>query len=227
MLNNSGTLFYPVVQAPGKTGACFFNCLIIGLLGALSACANAPPADFTVNSLIEYRRANVVIQEWDISCGAAALATILTYQHNDAVSEKDIAEAMLQKTDPLKVRFKGGFSLLDMKRFVVSRGYSGVGYRRLSLENLIDLGPAIVPVDLDNYNHFVVFRGMRGDKVLLADPAFGNRTVSVETFERTWLQNISFVVSRGDDQTPPNRLRVQPVDFINVPPAVVRHSIHR
>ena len=37
------------------------------------------------------RHDNVVVQEWDLSCGAAALATILNYQYDDPVSEREIA----------------------------------------------------------------------------------------------------------------------------------------
>jgi predicted double-glycine peptidase len=37
------------------------------------------------------RRDRTIVQEWDLSCGPAALATLLTYQHGDPVSEREIA----------------------------------------------------------------------------------------------------------------------------------------
>ena len=160
-----------------------------------------------------------------MSCGAAALATVLAYQHSDSVSEKEIAEAMLHRTDPLKVKIKGGFSLLDLKRFVESRGFKGAGYQNLSLKHLVELGPAIVPVNLGDYNHFVVFRGVSDDKVLLADPAFGNRAVDIQTFEKSWLQNIGFVVARRDGVVKANRLTAQPSDFIRASPAAIRQAL--
>jgi predicted double-glycine peptidase len=167
-----------------------------------------------VRSLLEFRQESVVIQQWDISCGAAALATILAYQHGDPVPEKTIAEAMLRRTDPLRVKVRGGFSLLDLKRFVETRGYTGEGYTQLTVEDLLKFGPTIVPVNLDGYNHFVVFRGTFADRVLLADPAFGNRTVPLKRFEESWLQKIGFIVSRRDGASPPNRLMLQEYDFI-------------
>src|SRR5687768_14522654 len=97
-----------------------------------------------VRSLLEIRQANVVVQEWDTSCGAAALATLLQYQHGFFDSEKEIAEAMLRVSDPLKVKVRGGFSLLDLKRYADARGLEGVGYMHLSLDNLIDMAPAVV-----------------------------------------------------------------------------------
>ena len=43
------------------------------------------------------RRDRVVVQKWDLSCGAAALATILTYQHGDPVPEREIATGLIQR----------------------------------------------------------------------------------------------------------------------------------
>jgi predicted double-glycine peptidase len=189
---------------------------------ALSASARA---DEPVRSLREIRQANVVVQQWDTSCGAAALATLLNYQHGLPMPEKTIAETMLQRVDPLKVKVRGGFSLLDLKRYVDGLGLEGVGYMQLSLENLLDLAPAIVPVQFRGYPHFVVVRGRSGGKVLLADPAFGNRAVDVATFEQSWQGNIGFVVQRRDGKAPPNRLRVQPIDMLRPPDAAIRTAI--
>lgn len=171
------------------------------------------------------RQQNVVVQKWDLSCGAAALATILKYQHQYPASEREIAASMLRKTDELKVKVRGGFSLLDLKRYVESRGLKGNGYRDVDLQNLIALAPAIVPVYLGDYNHFVVFRGLVANRVLLADPAFGNRWVDVETFKQSWLEHIAFVVKREDGQTPPNQLTVVPNDLALPPDSAVRNNV--
>jgi predicted double-glycine peptidase len=179
-----------------------------------------------VRSLLEIREANVVIQRWDISCGAAALATLLTYQHGDPVPEKAIAEAMLGRTDPLRVKARGGFSLLDLKRYVEARGYEGDGYAEMSLEELEELGPAIVPVTFLGDPHFVVYRGRIADRVLLADPAFGNRTVDVTGFEKAW-EKIAFTVNRRDGAALPNRLSVQPHDGLRVSPDMIRSAVMR
>ena len=60
------------------------------------------------------------------------------------------------------------------------------------------MAPAIVPITTRGYPHFVVVRGRAGDKLLIADPAFGNRTMDVDAFESAWTQNIGFVVRRRD-----------------------------
>src|SRR5690606_5283590 len=75
-----------------------------------------------VTSLLEMRRDRVVVQQWDLSCGAAALATLLNYQHGDAVSEREVARGLIQREEyleqPLLVQARQGFSLLDLKRYV-------------------------------------------------------------------------------------------------------------
>src|SRR5690242_19372451 len=114
-----------------------------------------------VRSLLEMRHQGVVIQEWDISCGAAALATVLTYTFGDPVSEREVAQGMLRQTDPLRVKVRGGFSLLDMKRYAEGRGLRAEGYRGLSLDELLRLKSPIIPIDLHGDPHFVVVRSMR------------------------------------------------------------------
>lgn len=165
------------------------------------AAALVLPACFTdagaqpVRSLLEMRREGVVVQQWDTSCGAAALATVLTYGFKDPVSERAVAQAMLRRTDPLRVKVRGGFSLLDLKRFVEGRGYAAAGFRKVSLEELLAMQSPIVPIDEHGDPHFVVVRGLREGKLDVADPAFGNRIMSVERFTAAWQDGIAFVVT--------------------------------
>jgi predicted double-glycine peptidase len=161
------------------------------------SCALGPrPPRHAVRSLAEIRHERVVMQKWDLSCGAAALATLLTYDLGDAVTERAVAGAMLRRTDPLKVRVQGGFSLLDLYEYVERRGHAPAAFGQLSLEQLQDLAPAIVPVRVHSFDHFVVFRGVRRSGVEFADPAYGNRTMPVAEFERAWKQKVAFVVTR-------------------------------
>jgi uncharacterized protein len=149
-----------------------------------------------VRSLLEIRRENVVMQAWDASCGAAALATVLTHTFADPVAEKSVARDMLRRTDPLRVKVRGGFSLLDMKRYLESRGYTASGYRGLSVEELAAMRSPIVVISEYGDPHFVVVRAIREGRVLLADPAFGNRSISLERFRAAWQEGIGLVVSR-------------------------------
>jgi predicted double-glycine peptidase len=199
-----------------ESRAFFF--LLLAVAGAAAAEHVGP-----VRSLLEIRQTNVIVQQWDVSCGAAALATLLTYHHGDPVSEKAVAQAMLGKTDPLRVKVRGGFSLLDLKRYAEARGFQADGYMDVSLTDLAKFGPAIVPVTLDGYPHFVVFRARIGDRVLIADPAFGNRSVEVAIFEKAW-QKIAFVVDRRSN-TPPSRLGPRLQDELRPSADMIRRAL--
>jgi predicted double-glycine peptidase len=159
-----------------------------------------------VRSLLELRDDRLVRQHWDLSCGAAAIATLMTYQLGDPVSERQAAVGMLRTGDARLVRARLGFSLLDLKRFAASRGFAAAGYAGLSLDELLAMAPAVAPIRVRGFGHFVVVRGRRGDRLLLGDPAFGNRTMSVEAFMQAWTSRIGFVVAPPDDPHPPNRM---------------------
>jgi predicted double-glycine peptidase len=91
--------------------------------------------------------------------------------------------------------------LKDLKSYVAKRGYVGQGLGELNLEHLIKLAPLIVPIRTLGYNHFVIFRGVVANRVLLADPAWGNRTMLTEDFLNSWIRHpgighVGFTVSK-------------------------------
>ncbi|SFI47390.1 C39 family peptidase [Nitrosomonas sp. Nm34] len=177
----------------------------------------------TVKSLFEMRRENVVVQKWDLSCGAAALTTLLNFQHDDMVTEKQVAKMLMTREEYIKnpqlVNIRQGFSILDLKRYADKRGYEGIGYGKLTLDDLVKNAPIIVPVNLLGYNHFVIFRGIKGNRVLLADPAWGNRTLLIEQFENAWINfpqigRVGFVVARTDGVPTSNLLKPRAEEFV-------------
>jgi predicted double-glycine peptidase len=193
----------------------------VGFSSSTSVLALEPPRP--VKSLLEMRHDRVTIQNWDLSCGAAALATILNYQYGDPVPEREIAKGLIGRDkyldNPSLVKAQQGFSLLDLKKYVDARGYTGIGYGKLDLDDLIERAPIVVPIRANGYNHFVVFRGIRGNRILVADPAWGNRTLTVDEFEDAWLVypefgRIGFVVAQRDATLPENRLAPRSEDFV-------------
>ena len=148
-----------------------------------------------LTSYIELRQSKLVRQGWDTSCGAAALATLITYHHQQPVSEAAIALTLLKNTDPDRVRERGGFSLLDLKRYTSAMGYSGRGFGSMTLDDLEDFAlPAILPIRIRGFDHFIVYRKRLGDRIFIGDPAFGNLTLKVAEFEAMWQSKIAFYV---------------------------------
>jgi predicted double-glycine peptidase len=194
--------------------------VVLALLAATSARADGARP---VRSLMEFRQRNIVLQQFDLSCGAAALATILRYQHGESVTERNVAIGLISRDiyveDPDVIRVRGGFSLLDMNRYTERLGYFGRALGNVTYDDLLDLVPAIVPIRLHGYNHFVVFRGAFRDTVVLGDPAFGNRTMSRHRFIEAWIEyadigHVGFVVERKDGLIPPSRLEPITSDFL-------------
>lgn len=185
-------------------------------LGAAIAGPAQAQTPAPVRSMMEMRTERVVKQAWDLSCGAAVLATLLRYQHGEAVSERDVAIGMMNRPEylarPEIVRIREGFSLLDMRRFVATRGLVGEGFGNMTLKDLVARAPVVVPIHRNGYNHFVIFRGMARNRVLVADPSFGTRTLRTDQFERLWrpmgdMGRVGFIVRReGQAITAPGAL---------------------
>jgi predicted double-glycine peptidase len=156
--------------------------------------------DRPARSIKALRDENLVKQRLDFSCGAAALATMLRYGFGEAVTEREILTQLfdlLSDEEKTSVR-KTGFSLLHLQRVAQARGYTAQGFR-LPPDQLSMLGgPVIVFIRPRGYEHFAVLRGVRDDRVYLADPSRGNIRMPGYAFLDDWLQDdgtgIIFVV---------------------------------
>ncbi|NWG91326.1 MAG: C39 family peptidase [Parvularculaceae bacterium] len=184
---------------------------LIALIVAAAALGSAPArsADLIVQSggaanrlkvqsLLERKFATVVRQQFDFSCGSAALATLLTHHYGRATSESDAFRAMWNVGDQARIR-EFGFSLLEMKRFLEAAGLRADGFK-LTLERVAEIGvPGIALIEEDGYRHFVVVKGFSRGKVLVGDPARGLRTLTPKKFAAVWDGTILFI--RTDLQT--------------------------
>src|SRR3982751_2740067 len=66
-----------------------------------------------VTSMVGRRFGTVVRQQYDFSCGSAALATLLRYHYEDPQTEQSVFLDMFRDGDQDQIR-RLGFSLLDM-----------------------------------------------------------------------------------------------------------------
>ncbi len=138
-----------------------------------------------VTSMKELRMARVVMQQYDFSCGAAAVATLLSFHYNRPTPEYTVFKTMFDKGDQAVIR-KRGFSMLDMKGYFERLGYHSDGFR-LKLDRLQAIGvPVITLVDIKGYKHFVVVKGMDDGRVLVGDPAFGTSVMEKSYFASIW-----------------------------------------
>ncbi len=152
-----------------------------------------------VTSIKERKFITTVRQQYDYSCGSAALATLLAYHYHDPVSEETVLQAMWEKGDQEKIR-REGFSLLDIKQYLEARGYSADGYEA-PLDKLAKIGiPAIALIRDNGYHHFVVVKGVRDGQVAVGDPSIGARIIPREEFEKMRINRILFVINNARDR---------------------------
>ena len=153
-----------------------------------------------VKSMKALRDAYVVRQRYDYSCGAAALATLLRYGFGEPATEEDVLKQLFDLLDDQEkiISRKEGFSLLDLRRVALARRFKAEGFR-IEPEDLDKIsGPVLVYIEPRGYKHFAVLRGVKGDRVYLADPARGNIRMPLYAFVESWKQadgrGIIFVV---------------------------------
>lgn len=145
-----------------------------------------------LTTLQELKFRRVIRQQYDFSCGSAALATLLSYHYNMPTKETAVFADMWEHGDKAKIK-REGFSMLDMQQYLARRNIPSNGFRS-SLDRLVKANvPALVLVNREGYLHFVIVEGIRDGRVLLADPASGTRAMSTEDFQKHW-NGIFFVV---------------------------------
>lgn len=157
---------------------------------------NAAMKSSSLKSMLDFRDENVIRQQYDYSCGAAALATLLRFGLDDPVTEQQIVADLfsgLAKGDAA-TRQKEGFSLFDLQQVAQKRGYKAEGFR-LEPQDITRLnGPVIVFLETLGYKHFAVLKGVRGDRVYLADPSRGNIRMPAYRFLQAWMRDGSGIV---------------------------------
>jgi hypothetical protein len=190
-----------------KTTLLFITASSLWLSMSLSSAANMQfggvvPGTMISKNIISMRERHfidMVPQQTDFSCGAAALATILNYAYGYDFSEADVIAGMLKVSNPELVQNKG-FSLLDIKHYVETLGLRGRGYTvNPEILDRIKI-PTIVLLDIRGYKHFVVLKKATPDKVYIADPALGNRVMDRQDFVDGWNKVTFAVIGNGFDR---------------------------
>ena len=173
--------------------------IALASLAALAGCAagdrgtarfimgSSPVCDYAirVSSVEDMRFAGIVRQRFDFSCGSAALATLLRYHYGFNVREDNAFRGMWTRGDQDQIR-RLGFSLLDMKSWLGSRGLRADGYK-VSLDDIARTQlPGIALISVRNYRHFVVVKGVRNNEVLVGDPSSGITVMPRKDFLAIW-----------------------------------------
>lgn len=147
-----------------------------------------------IASFADRKFKTIVRQQYDFSCGSAALATLLTHHYGRPTTEREAFETMWRVGDQARIR-KLGFSMLEMKSFLETHGYRADGFR-MTLDKVAEVGvPGIALVEVKGYRHFVVVKGVTPESVLVGDPAKGLVVRGRREFQSHWDGTILFIRS--------------------------------
>ena len=130
----------------------------------------------------------MVMQMEALECGAAALAMVLAY-YGKWLPLEQVREVCGVSRD--------GSSAHSLLKAARGYGMEANGYR-VSIEALEGMQPAILHW---NFNHFVVFRGFKGNHAYINDPAFGPMELTMEDFSRSFT-GVALELKPTDDFQP-------------------------
>ena len=122
---------------------------------------------------------NIVKQQFDTSCGAASLATVLNVFYGEDTNEADLMDIM---------GLKGAYSFADLSYASNEFGYKATPiFAQFNILKKLRV-PVILFINNYGQGHFTVFRGTDGDTIWLGDPAWGNVYLSKRDFDKRWNQ---------------------------------------
>jgi uncharacterized protein len=140
----------------------------------------------------------------DKSCGSAALATILRHSFHVDVNEMDVITGLLRHGDRSSIVKRAAFSFYDMKHFLETIGYTGTGYtikgkissRQFTNDEFETIqNTTIIPVTINGYSHFTIYRTFDDQYVYLGSPLYGNICLTFDDLSKVIVKRSIFVIS--------------------------------
>lgn len=143
-------------------------------------------AEFAVKSLQELRNQRVVRQNYEESCGASSLATLINLIDNQKLSELDLLKIMSEKE-----LFTDMISFADLEEAVKKKGFKANSFRidRQNLDKILNI-PLLVKIEDDpRFPHFVVIINHKGSFIQVFDPSYGECISYKREFYSVWDKN--------------------------------------
>jgi len=157
-----------------KTKALYVFSLVFSV-----ACVASPTLAVPITPYRTLRYQGVIGQTNYYTCGAAAVATLLTHYYRQPTTENEILELSEKAmTGSNKKPQERGITALALRQALADKGIQTRGMR-LTLTSLADYfrkgGLPVVLHVTKPQMHYVLAVGMVGDWVILADPSWGRR----------------------------------------------------
>jgi predicted double-glycine peptidase len=201
----------PLLRRIFKAALC--TALVAGFAGrphaALGQCERAPirNPEFTFRSYVctykEFKERQIVMQQYDYSCGAAVLATIIKYYWGDETDELYFLEMLPRlklSEKELKDRIENGLTLTDLRNLANMAGYHATMAKVKFEEVSQGKVPVVVGITVKKHEHFAVFRGADDRYVYLADPIRGNIRTPICDFVEQWQKNAILIIAKPNTE---------------------------
>lgn len=140
-------------------------------------------AEFVTKSFFELKNENLVRQNYEQSCGAASLATMINLIDDENLSEFDVLKLMSEKE-----LYTDMVSFADLEAVLSKLGYENKSYKinKESLDKLINTAMIVKIEDDPRFPHFIVLIKHKGDFLEILDPSHGRYISSKREFLRLW-----------------------------------------
>lgn len=150
---------------------------------------------------------NLTRQQYDYSCGSAALTTLFNNYFNHGFREDQVMQGLIKFGERERIVEDRNFSFLDMKRLSNALGYAAGGFKA-EYKDIKELDkPAIIPIEYAGFSHFVVVKAAVDGHVFVADPSLGNISFTEKRFNEIWKKKVLFLVFPKDGQVPTNKFQ--------------------
>ena len=140
-------------------------------------------AEFVVKSYQEIKNEKVIRQNYEESCGAASLATLINILDDSNLTELDLLKAMSGQQ-----LYTDMVSFADLNDAVKKLCFQSKSYKidRKILESIMSV-PILVKIEDDpRFPHFVVIINHKGNYLQIFDPSYGEYISSKREFYSVW-----------------------------------------
>ncbi|EGK7482635.1 peptidase C39 [Campylobacter upsaliensis] len=140
-------------------------------------------AEFVVKSYQEIKNEKVIRQNYEESCGATSLATLINILDDSNLTELDLLKAMSGQQ-----LYTDMVSFADLNDAVKKLGFQSKSYKidRKILESIMSV-PILVKIEDDpRFPHFVVIINHKGNYLQIFDPSYGEYISSKREFYSVW-----------------------------------------
>jgi len=190
---------------------------------AVAGCSAGGPIADRPKSYLAFRFEATTPQQRDFTCGAASLATLITFYWGQFVTEDTALATLKNRYSDAEIAklSETGLSFDDLIYMANRLGFAADG-ARLPLDQLAKLaGPLIVHLDKGALKHFVVLRRVGDGVYYVSDPIVGQVTMNRVEFAEQYTGNALAVYKPGQT-LPRNAVLENPRDGVRVQDSLTR-----